>query len=181
MQTFMDVIKERRSVRHYETTPVPDEMLMTVLEAVRWAPSWANTQCWEIIVVKDPAIKQKLQSALPPKGQPAMAALVEVPVVLAICAKLKSSGYYKGQVTTKFGDWFMFDLGIACQNLCLTAHHLGLGTVMVGLFDQDKAKAILNVPEGYELVLLIPLGYPAKKSSAPNRRSVSEFTHQDSF
>jgi nitroreductase len=75
----------------------------------------------------------------------------------------------------------MFDLGIASQNLCLAAHHLGLGTVMVGLFDQDQAKAILNVPEGYELVLLIPLGYPAKKSSAPNRRPVREFTHYDSF
>jgi nitroreductase len=181
MQSAMDVIKERRSIRHYETTPVPDDMLQTVLEAVMWAPSWANTQCWEIIVVRDPAIKAKLQTTLPPKGQPASAAVVQAPVVLAVCAKLKSSGYYKGEVTTKFGDWFMFDLGIASQNLCLAAHHLGLGTVMVGLFDQDKAKAILNVPEGYELVLLIPLGYPAKKSGAPSRRPVSEFTHKDGF
>jgi len=75
----------------------------------------------------------------------------------------------------------MFDLGIACQNICLTAHSLGLGTVMVGLFDHDKAGKLLNVPLGYELVLLIPLGYPAKQSSAPKRREISEFTHNDTF
>ena len=87
----------------------------------------------------------------------------------------------KEEVTTKFGDWFMFDLGIACQNLCLTAYSLGLGTVMVGLFDHDKANQILKVPQGYELAVLIPLGYPAKISSAPKRREISEFTHHDTF
>ena len=181
MQDFMDVIKGRRSVRKYEETPVSDQKLETLIEAVKWAPSWANTQCWEIIVIKDPAIKEKLQTSLPAKGQPATKAIVHAPVVLAVCGKLKSSGYYKDLVTTKFGDWFMFDLGIACQNICLTAHSLGLGTVMVGLFDHDKAGKILNVPSGYELVLLIPLGFPAKQSSAPKRREISEFTHNDIF
>ncbi len=181
MQDFMDVIKERRSVRKYEDMQVPTEKLETILESVKWAPSWANTQCWEIIVIKDAAIKEKLQTALPPKGQPATKAIVQAPVVLAVCGKLKSSGYYNDIVSTKFGDWFMFDLGIACQNICLTAHSLGLGTVMVGLFDQDKANEILGVPQGYELVTLIPLGYPAKISSAPKRREISEFTHYESF
>ncbi len=181
MQSLMDIIKTRRSVRKYEDTPVDDDKLNTVLDAVKWAPSWANTQCWEIIVIKDPAIKQKLQDCLPPKGQPASKAVVQAPVLLAVCGKLESSGYYKGQVTTKFGDWFMFDLGIACQNLCLAAHGLGLGTVMVGLFDHDKAKNVLNVPDGYELAVLIPLGYPAKETSAPKRREVQEFTHSNTF
>jgi nitroreductase len=181
MQGFMDVIKERRSVRKYEDTQVPAEKIETILEAVKWAPSWANTQCWEIIVIKEASIKEKLQTTLPPKGQPATKAIVQAPVVLAVCGKLESSGYYKDQVTTKFGDWFMFDLGIACQNLCLTAHSLGLGTVMVGLFDHDKANQILKVPQGYELAVLIPLGYPPKISSAPKRREISEFTHHDTF
>lgn len=181
MQEFMDVVKGRRSVRKYEESQVTDDKLESVLEAVKWAPSWANTQCWEIIVIKDAAIKEKLQTALPPKGQPATKAIVQAPVVLAVCGKLKSSGYYNDIVTTKFGDWFMFDLGIACQNICLAAHSLGLGTVMVGLFDQDKANEILNVPQGYELVTLIPLGYPAKISAAPKRREISEFTHYESF
>ncbi len=181
MQDFMNVVRGRRSVRKYEAREVPAEALATVLESVRWAPSWANTQCWEIVVVKDPAVKEQLQATLPPQGNPAVGAMLQAPVVLALCGKLKSSGYYKDQVTTKFGDWFMFDLGIACQNICLTAHSLGLGTVVVGLFDHDKAKSALNVPAGCELVVMIPLGYPAKISSAPNRREISEFTHADRF
>lgn len=181
MQDFMNIVRGRRSVRKYEAREVPDEALAAVLESVRWAQSWANTQCWEVVVVRDPAVKAELQATLPPKGNPAVGAMVQAPVLLALCGKLKSSGYYKDQVTTKFGDWFMFDLGIACQNICLTAHALGLGTVVVGLFDHDKAKAVLNVPAGHELVVMIPLGYPAKISAAPNRRELSEFTHPDRF
>lgn len=177
----MEIIRQRRSVRKYEEREIPEEMLNSVLEAVRWAPSWANTQCWEVVVIKDASVKEKLQATLPPKGNPALKAIGAAPVVLAICGKLKSSGYYKGQVTTKFGDWFMFDLGIATQNLCLTAHQLGLGTVIVGLFDHDKAKETLNVPEGFELAVLVPLGFPAKRSSAPKRREISEFVHDNTF
>ncbi len=181
MQEFMDIVKGRRSIRKYEDKPVPPEALDAVLEAVRWAPSWANTQCWELVVVTDTSVKERLQASLPPKGNPAVNAIVQAPVLLALCGQLKSSGFYKGQTTTKFGDWFMFDLGIACQNICLTAHALGLGTVVVGLFDHDKARAVLNLPAGYELVALIPLGYPAKISSAPNRREIKEFTHRNTF
>ncbi len=181
MPEFVDIVKTRRSIRKYEDRNVPAEALDTVLEAVRWSPSWANTQCWEIVVVRDPAVKQQLQATLPPKGNPAAGAMVQAPVVLALCGRTKSSGYYKDQVTTKFGDWFMFDLGIACQSICLTAHALGLGTVVVGLFDHDRAGAVLKVPQGYELVAMIPLGFPAKISSAPNRREIAEFTHQDEF
>jgi nitroreductase len=181
MPELVDIVKTRRSIRKYEDRNVPPETLDTILEAVRWSPSWANTQCWEIVVVRDPAVKQQLQATLPPKGNPAAGAMLQAPVVLALCGRLKSSGYYKDQATTKFGDWFMFDLGIACQNICLTAHALGLGTVVVGLFDHDRARAVLKVPEGYELVAMIPLGFPAKVSSAPNRRETAEFTHRDAF
>jgi nitroreductase len=181
MPDFMDIVRDRRSVRKYEDRAVPEEALDTVLESVRWAPSWANTQCWEIVVVTDRRVKEKLQATLPPKGNPAVKAVVDAPILLAVCGRLQHSGYYKNQASTKFGDWFMFDLGIACQNICLTAKSLGLGTVVVGLFDHDKAGQVLGVPQGYELVVLIPLGYPAKISSAPKRREISEFMHTNSF
>ena len=179
MADLMDIVKGRRSIRKYEDKEVPEEFLNQILESVRWAPSWANTQCWEVIVVKAPAIKEKLQGTL--DRNPSGKAMVQAPVVLVVCGKLKSSGYYKDQVTTKFGDWFMFDLGIATQNICLTAYSLGLGTVIVGIFDHNKAKEILGVPDGYELVNMIPLGYPAKEPEAPKRREISEFTHWDKF
>jgi nitroreductase len=180
MSELMEIIKGRRSIRKYEDKMVPEEILNQVLEAVQWAPSWANTQCWEIIVIKEPAAKQQLQETMA-KGNPATKAIIEAPVILAICGKLKSSGYYKEQVTTKFGDWFMFDLGLATQNLCLAAHAFGLGTVIVGLFDHDQAARVVGLPQGYELVCLIPLGYPAKVSSAPKRREIAEFTHTEKF
>jgi nitroreductase len=180
MTDLMDVIKGRRSIRKFEDKEVPQERLDQVLEAIQWAPSWANTQVWEVVVVKDPAVKEQLQAAMVPKN-PALKAIVNAPVVLALCGKLKSSGYYEGQVTTKFGDWFLFDLGLATQNACLMAHNLGLATVIVGLFDHDQAAQALKVPEGHEVVALVPLGYPAKEGVAPKRREIADFTHWDTF
>ena len=180
MTDLMETIQGRRSIRNYQDKEVPPEILNQILEAVRWSPSWANTQCWEVVVVKDLKTKQKLQGTLPPTN-PGSRAMVEAPLVLVICGKLQSSGYYNNQVTTKFGDWFLFDLGLATQTLCLSAHALGLGTVVVGLFDHNRAKEALGVPEGYELVAMLPLGYPAKISAAPKRREIGEFTHYDRF
>jgi len=180
MSDFMEIIKGRRGIRKYQDREIPEEDLNQVLEAIRWSPSWANTQCWEVIVIKDSAIKQKLQETLS-TGNPSTKAIGEAPVVITLCGKLQSAGYKRGQTTTKFGDWFMFDLGIATQSLCLAAHNLNLGTVIVGLFDQDKAKDILKVPEGYEVVALVPLGYPAQEVSAPPRREIAEFVHYDTF
>jgi nitroreductase len=181
MQNFMDIIRGRRSVRKYEDRQIPPEILNEVLEAVKWAPSWTNNQCWEIIIVKDRSIREKLQQTLPTTGNPAIKSIVDAPVLLAVCAKTKVSGFYKDQASTKFGDWFMFDLGVACQNLCLTAYSHGLGTVIVGLYDHQKAGEILKVPQGYEQVVLIPIGYPAKISGAPKRREVEEFIHHNTF
>jgi nitroreductase len=180
MSDLMSTIRGRRSIRRYQDKPVPEGHLRQILEAVQWSPSWANSQCWELIVVKDQAGKEKLKEALP-GSNPASKAMAEAPVIIALCGKLRSSGFYKDQATTKFGDWFMFDLGIAAQSLCLTAHHLGLGTVIVGLLDHEKAKKVLGLGEGYEVLALIPLGYPAKDSAAPKRREIDEFVHYGKF
>ena len=180
MTDLMEVIKERRSIRKYEEKDIPEELVNRVLDAVRWTPSWINTQCWEVVVVKDKEIKERLQKTIS-KGNPAAKAIVEAPVIFAVCGRLEKSGYYKDKVSTKFGDWYMFDIGLATQNLCLMAHNLGLGTVIVGLFDHDRAKETLNVPTGYELVVLIPMGYPAKTPAAPKRRELADFTHYNIF
>jgi len=180
MTDLTEIIKERRSIRKYEEKNISEELVGKVLDAVRWTPSWVNTQSWEVIVVKNKIIKERLQ-ATTSKGNPAAKAIVTAPVVFAVCGRLGKSGYYKDRVSTKFGDWYMFDLGLATQNLCLMAHHLGLGTVIVGSLNHDEAKEILNIPAGYELVVLIPMGYPAKTPLAPKRREINEFTHYDMF
>ena len=180
MDDFISIIKGRRSIRVYQEKSVPERVLNQVLESIQWCPSWANTQCWEVVVVKDRAQKEMLQGTLDDRN-PARKAIVGAPVVMALCGKTKKAGYHKGRFGTKFGDWFMFDLGIATQSICLTAYSLGLGTVIVGMLDHDKAKELLRVENEYELVALIPMGYPAKDSSAPKRREISEFTHYETF
>ena len=180
MEQFLEFLKTRRSVRKYTDQKIPAEALNAIFEAVRWSPSWANTQCWEIVVIRDPDTRRQLQETIAPKN-PATKAITAAPVLIALCGRLNSSGYYNNLVTTKFGDWIMYDLGIATQTLCLAAHKAGLGTVVVGLFDHDRAGRILNVPEGVELVSLIPMGYPAKTGPAPKRRDVSEFVREESF
>ena len=180
MADLMNIIKGRRSIRRYQEKEIPAEDLQHVLESIQWSPSWANTQCWEVIVIKDAGTKEMLKETLG-STNPASKGITQAPIILALCGKLKSSGFYKGQQSTKFQDWFMFDLGLATQSLCLAAHDKGLGTVIVGSLNHDKAKEILGVGEDYELVALIPLGYPAKESSAPKRREISEFTHQEKF
>jgi nitroreductase len=180
MSELMNTIQNRRSIRRYQEKTVSDEILNKLLEAARWAPSWANTQCWHFVVVKDSEIKKKIQEVVSPRN-PSSLAIVNAPVLLVVCGQLKRSGYYNGEYPTKFGDWFMYDLGLATQNLCLAAHDSGLATVIVGLFDQDKVGEIIKLKAEHELLVLIPLGYPDHEPSPPNRRELQEFVHYDSF
>jgi nitroreductase len=75
----------------------------------------------------------------------------------------------------------MFDTGLAMQTLCLTAYSLGLGTVVVGMFDHKKAESILRLSENVEVVAMTPLGYPATEGSAPKRKEISEFVFSDHY
>jgi nitroreductase len=177
---LMDAIKGRRSIRKYKSDPVSEETLHTLMEAVRWAPSWANTQCWEVIVLKDPKVKSEIATVLT-KTNPALSSMTDAPLVLVLCGKKGISGYYKGQSATVKGDWLMFDTGLAMQNLCLAAHALGLGTVVVGLFDHKKAEEILGLPQSVEVVAMTPLGYPTTVGNIPKRKELSEFVFYDKY
>ena len=177
---LMDAIKERRGIRKYRPDAVPEEALRMVMEAVRWAPSWANTQCCEVIVVKDPKVKSDLAAALS-KGNPSLSSITEAPLVIVLCGIKGISGYFKGQVSTEKGDWLMFDTGLAMQNLCLAAHGLGLGTVIVGNFNHQKVAEILGVPQNVEVVAITPLGYRAVEGVAPKRKDLSEFVHYEKY
>lgn len=177
---LMEAIMGRRSVRRYKSDPVSEESLQTVLEAVRWTPSWANTQCWEIIVVRDPGVRAELAATLP-KGNPALSSMTEAPLLLVLCGRKGLSGYKRGEPATEKGDWLMFDTGLAMENLCLAAHGLGLGTVVIGMFDHKKAAEILELPPDTELVAMTPLGYPAVPGSVTRRKEISEFVHYEKY
>jgi len=184
----MEAIKGRRSIRKYTSRPVDDETLNTVMEAARQAPSWANTQCWRFIVVRDSQLRNKLADTAieVTTGRPnrGAEAIRTTPVAIVACAELRKAGYYtKGEqapVTDK-GDWYMYDMGLAMQNLTLAAHTLGLGTVNVGAFDAVKAAQVLGVPEGFVVVSMTPLGYPDESPDPRPRKELSEIVFYDKF
>jgi len=176
----LEKIKSRRSVRKYKSDPIPQEDLDIILEAIRWAPSWANTQCWEVIIVTDREQRKKLSEIVPPKN-PAVNALITAPVIIVMAARKGVSGYYKGKTVTTYGDWFMFDVALAMQNLVLEAHSRGLGTVDLGYFDHEKAARLLAIPEDFQVVAMTPLGYPAEMPKPPSRKSLTEFVSYGTF
>ncbi len=177
---LMEAIKGRRSIRKYKPDPIPEEAVQKILEAVRWSPSWANTQCWELILVKDPNMKSRLADTLSATN-PARSSMTEAPLVVVLCGKRGISGFKKGETATVKGDWLMFDTGLAMQSLCLAAHELGLGTVVVGMFDHKKAEEILDIPENIEVVAMTPLGYPAAQGGAAKRKELSEFVFLERY
>jgi nitroreductase len=182
---LMQAIKERRSIRKFKPDPVSDEDLRMVLEAARWAPSWANSQCWRIIIVQDENTRDRLASATKSrregKENGAAPALRQAPIVIVACAELNRSGCFNGVPLTDKGDWFMFDVALAMQNLTLMAHALGLGTVHIGMFDAKKAAEIVGVPEGYAVVEITPLGHPDESPAERTRKSIGEFVYHEVF
>lgn len=176
----MQAIRERRSVRKYSPDPVSDELLSEVLDAARWAPSWANTQCWRFVVVRDGETREKLAATLPETNR-AAAAIRMAPLTIVACAELGKAGFYKGEQRTDKGDWFMFDVALAMQNLTLAAHARGLGTVHTGLFDALEAARTLDVPDGTVVVEMTPLGHPADTPAATPRKELAEIVYYDRY
>jgi nitroreductase len=184
----LEAIRTRRSIRKYQSTPVDDKTIGLVLEAARWAPSWANTQCWRFIVVWASKIKDKLADTLiavsADRPNRAAEAIRNAPVAIVASAELGKSGYSVNEPTesvTDKGDWFMFDVALAMQNLALAAHSLGLGTVHVGAFDAKRVANILGVPKGFAVVSMTPLGYPDEEPKIRPRKELSEIVFYDKF
>ncbi|MBC7129701.1 nitroreductase family protein [Candidatus Bathyarchaeota archaeon] len=176
----LEAIKTRRSIRKFKPDPVENDKLNLVLEAARWAPSWANTQCWEFIIVKNQEAKEKLAETLT-EWNPGKEAVKTAPAIIVACAKRGVSGFWKGKPVTDKGDFFMFDAALALQNLSLAAHSLGLGTLHVGAFNAEKAAEILEVPKDISVVELMPLGYPLAVPEAPKRKELKEFVYFERY
>ena len=177
---LLDAILKRRSQRKFTDYVVTDKEVEDLLEAARWAPSWANTQVWEFVVVRDKMIIEKIVSTYTEKN-PATKCTLASSVVLVGCAKLGvSSGFEKGETIPV--EWSKFDLGCAVQNLCLRAYELELGTVVVASLDHKACKDILKIPDGYEPLVVLPLGKPVHpEKTGPPRKAVAEFSHLNTF
>ena len=184
----LEAIKQRRSIRRFKTNPVGEEKIKMVMEAARQAPSWANTQCWRFVVVRDADTIHRLADTGFGAGgshpNVATEAMRVAPVTIVVCAELGKAGCsYKEprEPVTDKGDWFMFDTALAMENMVLAAVALGLGTVYIGAFDSVEAEKILGVPEGYKVVSMTPLGYPDEDPKPRPRKALDEIVFQDRF
>lgn len=157
---FLELVHKRQSVRQYSETKVPRELIESCLETARLAPSACNSQPWSFIAVDDKKLKTTLAemafSGIYSMNQFAKTA----PVIIAVITEksrfqAKLGGYFRG---TNFS---LIDVGIACEHLILQAAEKGLGTCLLGWFNEKKVKKILKVPDSKKIDLLISLGYPA--------------------
>ncbi len=175
----MDVfecIKGRRSIRDFKDDKIEHSVFEKIIDTARFSPSWKNTQIARYIIVEDKNIMNdiadkcvcdfKFNSSTIKKA----AALVLVTIISG------RSGFERdGSFATSKGDgWEMFDAGIATQTLCLAAHENGLGSVILGIFDEEKISKLVNIPDGQQLAALVAMGYPNETPVAPKRKEVGE-------
>ena len=167
-------ILTRRSHRQYLPRPVSHDLIEEVISLAAYAPSWKNTQISRYIAIEDPAVKQEIvdRFCLPGTNNPSI--IASCPVLIAQTFLTGRSGFNRdGTYNTDREDgWQYYDCGIAAQTLCLAAHDLGLGTVIMGVFDRKGLEEYLQLPEGQELMALIALGWPADEPAAPKRKDV---------
>jgi F420 biosynthesis protein FbiB-like protein len=180
---IQDIIRSRRSIRRYHSTPVPRELLDALLDAARWAPSAHNRQPWRWAVVQAAETKQALAAAMgerlradlerdgaPPEAIAADAGrsysrITGAPVVIVACVTMRDMDKYPDRRRRK-AEYLMAtqSVAMAVQNLLLAAHAHGLGAcwMCAPLFVPDTVRDVLKLDADWEPQALITVGYPAE-------------------
>lgn len=172
-----ECIKSRRSVRKYSEEEISNEVLSEIVDLARFSPSWKNTQVVRYHVVKNPDIKEKIAQNCVLGFEFNAKTIVRCKALVIVSVVTKISGYEKdGSYSTSQEDrWEMFDAGIANQTFCLAAHSKGVGSVILGVFDENKIRQYISLSENERVTNLIALGYPLESAkSGPPRKEVVE-------
>jgi len=170
----LEAIKERRSIRAFTDEKVSEKDVERLIDAARWAPSAGNTQPLELVVVKDMETKRKLSEAALNQTF-----IEKAPVVIVVCADLNRSSRGYGSRGERL--YSIQDTAAATENILLAAQELGLATCWVGAFrDKEVAKAV-KAPKNMKPVAIVPVGHPAERPLAPQKRSVNEIVHYETF
>jgi len=161
--SFLELAKKRCSVRSYKNSPVERDKIERCLEAARLAPSACNAQPWEFIVVRDPELTFQLAAVSAEKVPGLNKWAGEAPVFIVVLSKKPNLSARMGAAVTKRPFWLM-DVGMASEHFCLQAAEEGLGTCMLGWFNEKKVKDILSLGRNDKVVLLITLGYTSQET-----------------
>jgi len=155
---FTELINKRQSDRKYTSKPVSREIIDKCIDAARLAPSASNSQPWTFVVVDDVDLKNKVAKNTIGILRSFNKFVPQAPVIIAIVLeKPKLLTELGGRVKKK--EFPLIDIGIAAEHICLQAAEEGVGSCMLGWFDEVAVKALLNIPENKSISLLITLGY----------------------
>lgn len=169
MEVF-EAIHKRRSIRNFDPTKnITDEQIEKLLEAARWAPSAGNSQSWFFVIVKDQKTKKLLTEASWNQEF-----ISQASILIVCCADLKRAEVtYKERGKTLYA---IQDVTLAAQNIWLAATEMGLASVWVGAFEENKVAKIIDLPSNLRPIAILPIGYPAESPKPPSRRSIKEIS-----
>ena len=155
---FLELVKERYSVRKMKSERVKQEDLNKILEAARLSPTAKNLQRERLLVINtEEGIEKIKRCTLCDFGA----------TTIVVISYEKDDEQNESEFSRKYG---LIDTGIVATHMCLEATNLGLGTTMVGLFDRELTKKLFNIPEKYQPELLLPIGYIDRKPSILHER-----------
>jgi len=166
---FYDLIAKRQSDRAYSNTPIEKEKIERILEAARLSPSACNAQPWRFIVVNDPILKNKLADTTSNKILGLNHFTKQAPTHIVIVME-------NANFTSNFGSLVkrkhfpLIDIGIAAEHICLAATNEGLGSCMIGWFNESAVKKLLNIPNNKRPILIITLGYSQNSETRDKKR-----------
>ena len=165
---FLELVKNRYSVRSYKPDPIEDDKLRKVLEAARLAPTAANRQPFQLIIVHTVNREEELSRIYPRPW------FVQAPLIICICGISEVAG--RRRDGRSYCD---VDVAIAMDYLILTSADLGLGTCWIGAFDSVAAREILGLPDEVEPIVFTPLGYPDDQPKEKKRKSIDELVRYE--
>jgi len=166
---FLDLVKARQSVREYLSKEVERDKIERCLEAARLAPSANNSQPWSFIVVEDPRLKDAVARNTFDKLISFNRFSLQAPVLILIISE-RPSFFSRIGSAIKDKQFSLIDIGITAEHFCLQATEEGLGTCMLGWFNEKGVKALLNISPSKRVELIITMGYPMSDKIQPKER-----------
>lgn len=171
---FLELTKTRRSVRGYTQKQVSRDLIEKCLEAARLAPSACNSQPWHFVVIDNPELVTKTAQMAHDIVMKGNRFVLSAPVIVAVVAE-------KSKITSMIGGFlknkpfYLIDIGIAVEHFCLQAAESGLGTCILGWFDEKGIMKLIGIPKGRRIALLITVGWPESGASGQKiRKSIED-------
>jgi nitroreductase len=200
---FLELIRNRRSIRSFKKDPVPDESVQKIAESVCWAPSGMNTQPWEVVVVKKQSLKDgiaalvkeefnKVMGKMPPRPMPALKpgqkppspiGFTEAPVFILLFGDGRVRDFAPPMTEDSWNNNFSANLALGFHNMLLAASTLGLGAQWISMVANPdiapRIKKMLGIPDFMKLFAMIALGYPDMEPGPKRMRKLDKMIHYD--